>query len=628
VDIYGQECEAELLVKLLARLENRAVVDVGAERGAFVQALLDGGSPRIFAIEPEPTNAALLRSRFRGDARVVVHECALADVDGPVTLQVSAQANGDPLAWGHTLLERPDTEEITWRRAVPVAGRSLGSLVGSGEIPDRVGILKIDAEGSDFAVINGMGDLQCGVVMVEHWIDLPHSLGPCPWTIDDLELALRPRGFSKFAFLEHRGDFVLLKWNDADVPSGFMGNLVFLHDSVVEAMRPVIFDHALAVAARSVAVGEAYARVAAERLEVIETLERVYAPVTAAPLRSGLRGHVLFWTHPRIGTLQQHEPRPLTVPAAYFAAKRPTPAPTVSIVTPSFQQGQFLERTLFSVVSQAYPALEYVVQDGGSTDETLAILQRYEGALRRWRSAPDGGQADAINEGFAQTTGEIMAWLNADDLLLPGSLACVADYFATHPDVDVVYGNRLMIDEQDCQIGEWVLPKHDDRALTFADYVPQETMFWRRRVWESVGGSVDTSFSYALDWDLLVRFQSAGARIVRVPRYLGAFRVHGAQKTTALHMTGAVECDLIRQRLHGRPVSIREAFEEVKPYLVRSMLVDMRRRLADRLSRRVEVETLPPRSHVPLSAADENAPDAVDAGAAGSLTPTGALRRG
>jgi hypothetical protein len=177
-----------------------------------------------------------------------------------------------------------------------------------------------------------------------------------------------------------------------------------------------------------------------------------------------------------------------------------------------------------------------------------------------------------------------MAWLNADDLLLPGALAYVARYFAAHPDVDVVYGNRIMIDERDGQIGLWVLPAHSDDALTYADYVPQETLFWRRHIWEAAGGRVDEQFSYALDWDLLIRFIGAGAKIKRLPRFLGAFRVHEAQKTTALQATGAIECDVIRQRVHGRPVLTREAFERVKPYLVRSMLEDMRQRVIDRLS--------------------------------------------
>jgi glycosyltransferase involved in cell wall biosynthesis len=278
----------------------------------------------------------------------------------------------------------------------------------------------------------------------------------------------------------------------------------------------------------------------------------------------------------------------------YSQTRPPTPALTISIVTPSFQQGRFLERTLHSVVSQRYPALQYVVQDGGSSDETVEVLKRFETTLTLWRSEPDDGQADAINRGFGEMTGEIMGWLNSDDLSLPGSLAYVARYFAAHPDVDVVYGNRVMIDHNDAQIGEWVLPEHDDQVLTLADYVPQETLFWRRRIWEAVGGHVDPTFMYALDWDLLLRFRDAGASIVRLPRFLGAFRVHDEQKTTVAGATGAIECDLLRQRVHGRPLPIEEVLDRLKPYLFRHVLAHKRHRFVDRFSRRrVVVQTLP-----------------------------------
>lgn len=623
MDLYSQQPEVNLLAALASRLSDRSVIDVGAERGAFVESLLRAGATEIHAIEPEPDNAAFLRHHFAEDPRVVVHEYAITRVDGEFELHKSVLPSGEPLTFGHTLLERPAADEIAWPETVRVEGRSLASLVQSGELPRRAGILKVDTEGSDFAVISGSGELDCDVVMVEHWNDLPHSLGPCPWTIDDLTGVLRPRGFSSFAFLEHRGEFPLLKWNDASVGTGMMGNVVFLHDRVREALMPVLFECALAIAQESVELGERYAAAAHARLAVIEDLERrpqvaeqveltPAAPTAVEPSRRwNPRARLRFWTRPRLGTLHHYDPKPLRVPARYTATRPPRPAPTISIVTPSFQQGHFLERTLYSVFRQEYPALEYVVQDGGSSDETVDILRRFEPLLTLWRSEPDGGQGDAINRGFRETTGEIMAWLNADDLLLPGALAYVARYFAAHPEVDVVYGNRIMIDERDGQIGTWVMPAHDDRALTYADYVPQETLFWRRRIWDAAGGSVDTRFAYALDWDLLLRFQAAGAKTVRLPRYLGAFRVHALQKTTADKVTGDIECDVIRQRLHGRPVLTREAFERLKPYLVRSMLADMRQRCLDRVSgRHVVVSTIPTVS-LPATVPVESAPRAV-----------------
>jgi len=595
MDLYSQQPETRLLAAVMSRLSDRSVVDVGAERGAFVEALLDAGATRIDAIEPEPENVAMLRAAFANDARVVVHEYAITSADGPVRLHRSVSSSGEPLSYAHTLLDRSDTDELVWRGTVEVTGRSLASLVEAGELPERAAVLKIDTEGSDLDVLSGLGEFACDVVMVEHWLDLPHSLGRCPWSIDDLTALLRPRGFGQFLFLEHRGEFVFAKWNDARVGLGIMGNVVFVHDEVLPTVLPALLDSATRLAQESVELGERYAAEAHARLAVIEQLELerpLPGPPTALteppPRRPGrrerLRSRVHFWMRPRLGTLHHYPPRPLTVPARYATTTPPDPAPTISIVTPSFQQGRYLARTMDSVLSQDYPALEYVVQDGGSTDETAEVLARFDGTLTLWRSEHDSGQAEAINRAFRETSGEIMAWLNADDLLLPGALAYVARYFAAHPDVDVVYGNRIMIDERDGQIGMWVLPRHSDSALTYADYVPQETLFWRRRIWEAAGGRVDEQFSYALDWDLLIRFIGADATIKRLPRFLGAFRVHEEQKTTALQATGAIECDVIRQRVHGRPVLTREAFEQVKPYLVRSMLEDMRQRVIDRLS--------------------------------------------
>ena len=295
--------------------------------------------------------------------------------------------------------------------------------------------------------------------------------------------------------------------------------------------------------------------------------------------------------------LHQYEPKPLMVPASYLGAAPPEAEPTIAIVTPSFQQGRYVERTIYSVVSQGYSSLEYVVQDGGSTDETVAILRRFAPVLTSWKSESDQGQGDAINRGFAQTTGEIMAWLNSDDLMLPGTLAYVASYFSRHPEVDAVYGNRIMIDENDGQIGAWILPSHDDLVLTYADYVPQETLFWRRSLWDAVGGAVDTSFGYAVDWDLLLRFREAGARMVHLPRFMGAFRVHDEQKTTAASDVGKVECERLRLRVHGREIPTEELRLRMRSYFLRHALVHKRQRLVDRLPlRRHTVRTVPEQS--------------------------------
>lgn len=297
-----------------------------------------------------------------------------------------------------------------------------------------------------------------------------------------------------------------------------------------------------------------------------------------------LARHPLEFMAPRLGKLDQHAPVVVRL-APHDSGLVPLGSPPrISIVTPSFGQADFIERTIRSVLDQGYPNLEYHVQDGASSDGTRAILERHADRLTSWDSSPDSGQTEAINRGFARTTGEIMAWLNSDDVLFPGTLAYIADFFNRHPDVDVVYGHRLLIDENDRQIGRWILPAHSDDVLSWADYVPQETLFWRRRIWDKAGGRVDESFRFAMDWDLLVRFRDAGARFERLPRFLGGFRIHPKQKTSAVMADiGFEEMSRIRERALGRvptPLEIRKA---MRPYLLKHCAADFRWRIQNRL---------------------------------------------
>jgi glycosyltransferase involved in cell wall biosynthesis len=301
-----------------------------------------------------------------------------------------------------------------------------------------------------------------------------------------------------------------------------------------------------------------------------------------------MRRRVRAVTTQKMYAAAQYPPRSLRLPRSYFALKPAIPASKISIVTPSFQQGDYLERTIRSVLAQRYPALEYVVRDGGSRDGSVEILEGFDDQVR-WHSAPDDGQADAVNAGFQETTGEIMAFLNADDLLLPGALAYVSRYFAKHPDVDAVYGQRVLIDELDRDIGVWITPGHRDYVLSYGDFMPSETLYWRRSAWEAAGGFIDESFQFALDWDLLMRMRDAGAKIVRVPRMLGAFRVHAEQKTHKIHEICERESALLRERAAGHPVDGQLAYEQVRPYLRAHIVADYafraRRRLPHRTKR-------------------------------------------
>ena len=278
-----------------------------------------------------------------------------------------------------------------------------------------------------------------------------------------------------------------------------------------------------------------------------------------------------------ISPKDQYPPRPVFIPHYYQTPEtnRQDTLPVISIVTPSFNQAKFLKHTIESIIGQGYPRLEYVVQDGGSVDGTRDVLEKYRPHLTHAESRKDGGQAHAINLGFAHTSGEIMSYLNSDDLLLPGALHYVARYFDRHPDVDVIYGHRVIVDEDGQEIGRWVLPPHDNETQMWLDFVPQETMFWRRRIWEKVGGCIDESYQFAMDWELFLRFARAGARIRRVPRFLGAFRSHAQQKTSAqIHDLGAREMDRVREKYLGRVVSQLEIDRAIKPYLRLSLVYD------------------------------------------------------
>jgi glycosyltransferase involved in cell wall biosynthesis len=230
---------------------------------------------------------------------------------------------------------------------------------------------------------------------------------------------------------------------------------------------------------------------------------------------------------------------------------------------------------LDSLLSQSYANLEILVADGGSTDGTREILNRYSRYLRWWCSEPDRGQTHALNKGFRRSSGEIMGWLNSDDRLAPGALHRISQFLTDHPEVDVVYGHRILIDENDMEVGRWTLPPHDPRVLSWADYVPQETLFWRKPLWEKSGGKLDEDFHFAMDWDLLLRFRNAGAKIVRLPYFLGLFRVHASQNTCAnIESTGFHEMQALRKRCLGYTPTQNRIALGVLWYLIKARCVE------------------------------------------------------
>lgn len=204
--------------------------------------------------------------------------------------------------------------------------------------------------------------------------------------------------------------------------------------------------------------------------------------------------------------------------------------PRISIVTPSFNQGRFLAATIESVLSQEYENLEYIVIDGGSTDGSVDIIKRYADRLTYWVSEPDGGQADAIIKGFQRSSGEIMGWLNSDDLLLPHCLATVARSFIGSPTTQMIYGNIVVVNEHGHALQESRQFQVEFHDLYYGGHIiNQEATFWTRGLYEKAGG-LNRDLFYAMDYDLWVRMAEISCPL-HIPFLLAAFRRHPSQKT-------------------------------------------------------------------------------------------------
>lgn len=224
--------------------------------------------------------------------------------------------------------------------------------------------------------------------------------------------------------------------------------------------------------------------------------------------------------------------------------------PLISIVTPSFNQGQFIERTINSVLDQTYPNLEYFVIDGGSKDKTVNILKKYNKQITRWVSEKDNGQADAINKGMAMAKGEILAFLNSDDVYLPNALNQVVNFFIQNPDKSIVVGKGKLIDENDKDLGDYHNAPMDWSKPQPTCSICQPAVFWRKRVYDQVG-QINVLLHYIMDYEYWLRISKIFT-FFYIPSYLAVTRSHKLTKTETSQVELAKEMVHVQKEFYGR----------------------------------------------------------------------------
>ena len=239
--------------------------------------------------------------------------------------------------------------------------------------------------------------------------------------------------------------------------------------------------------------------------------------------------------------------------------------PKITIVTPSYNQGAFIEQTILSVIYQGYDNIEYFILDGGSSDNTVEVIKKYETHIDYWHSKKDNGQSAAINEGFAKATGDILYWLNSDDILMPGTLLRIGNLFKDINAPTVIFGNCLHFHQTNFKKvrGSDVVDSKNKYKLSLHNYMIQPSAFWNRAAWVKAG-VLNEELCYTMDWEWFIRAEKSGVAFIPINDYLSLFRLHEVHKTSVKGQNNVRDVELAKIYEMYNGETIKRAFIKLK----------------------------------------------------------------
>ena len=231
--------------------------------------------------------------------------------------------------------------------------------------------------------------------------------------------------------------------------------------------------------------------------------------------------------------------------------------PKITIITPSYNQGQFIEETIQSVLCQNYPNLEYFIYDGGSNDNTLEVIMKYEEFVDFWVSESDKGQSDAINKGFVKATGDIVGWLNSDDLLLPGSLVKVANLFKSKGNYNTIFFGEgdYLLEKYNLCMQNYTARLSKKHSLSLCDYVIQPSCFWGKNVIDEIG-LLSENLHFGFDWEWFIRAEKAGFKFEFIKDNFSTYRIHKDHKSSSAGDKRTIEIAKVFSMYNNEDVSL------------------------------------------------------------------------